>query len=63
MQKYYICSNLGPAACQVQANITVLRLPIIETRTEVLLGLSRADGAAELMEARPPIKDLHSCSL
>ena len=44
MQKYYIFLNLGPAAGPVQANITVLQLPIIETRAEVLLGLARADG-------------------
>jgi hypothetical protein len=44
MQKYYIFLNLGPAAGPAQANTTVLQLPIIETRAEVLLGLARADG-------------------
>ncbi len=43
MQKYYIFLNLGPAAGPVQANITDLQLPIIETRAEGLLGLARAD--------------------
>ena len=43
MQKYYIFLNLGPAAGPAQANTTVLQLPIIETRAEVLLGLARAD--------------------
>ena len=43
MQKYYIFLSLGPAAGPVQANITVLQLPLIETRAEVLLGLARAD--------------------
>jgi hypothetical protein len=43
MQKYYIFLNLGPAGCPAQANTTVLQLPIIETRAEVLLGLARAD--------------------
>ncbi len=46
MQKYYIILNLGPAAGPAQANTTVLQLPIIETRAEVLLGLARADGRA-----------------
>ncbi len=44
MQKYYIFLNLGPAAGPVQANITDLQLPVIETRVEVLLELVRADG-------------------
>jgi hypothetical protein len=43
IQKYYIFLNLGPAACPAQANITDLQLPMIETRTEVLLELARAD--------------------
>ena len=43
MQKYYIFLNLGPAAGPAQAYTTVLQLPIIETRAEVLLGLARAD--------------------
>ncbi len=43
MQKYYIFLNLGPAASPAQANISVLQLPIIEMRAEVLLGLARAD--------------------
>ncbi len=38
-----LAPTLGPAACPVQSNITVLQLPIIETRAEVLLGLARAD--------------------
>jgi hypothetical protein len=45
MQKYYIFLNLGPAAGPAQANTTVLQLPIIETRAEVLLGLARADAS------------------
>jgi hypothetical protein len=50
MQKYNIFLNLGdwdrlPAQRNiVQANITVLQLPIIESRVEILLGLARADG-------------------
>ena len=44
MQKYYIFLNLGPAAGPAQAYTTVLQLPIIETRAEVLLGLARVDG-------------------
>jgi hypothetical protein len=43
MQKYYIFLNLGPAAGPVQAYTLVLQLPIIETRSEVLLGLARVD--------------------
>ncbi len=42
IKKYYIFLNLGPDAGPVQANITALQLPIIETRTEVLLALARA---------------------
>ena len=54
MQKYYIFLNLGPAAGPVQANITVLQLPIIETRAEVLLVLARADDLNKIS-----IQDIH----
>jgi hypothetical protein len=43
MQKYFIFLNLGQAAGSVQANRTVLQLPIIETRAEVLLGLAKTN--------------------
>ena len=49
MQKKIIFLNLGLSAGPVQANITVLQLPIIKMRTEVLLGLARADGGTAIL--------------
>jgi hypothetical protein len=56
MQKYYIFLNLGPAAGPAQAHTTVLQLPIIETRAEVLLGLARADDYTYIKTAVDKLK-------
>jgi hypothetical protein len=53
MQKYHIVLILGPATGPVQANRTVLQLPIIETRAEVLLGLARVDGCITFDKDNP----------